>query len=90
MVRKGKFTASSDRRGPNGVEALPGLTFPPLTTDCDTDMLAKGPKGGLAARVPHEECDAVVNAPDQLETIFCQFEPSIEVVRSAEARVHEQ
>ena len=76
--------------GLTGFEALPGLTFPPLTTDCDTDMLAKGPKGGLAACVPHEECDAVVNAPDQLETIFCQFEPSIEVVRNAEARVHEQ
>ena len=89
MVRKGKFTASSDRCGPNGVEALPGLTLPPLTTNCDADMLAKGPKGGLAARILHEEFDAVVNAPDQIEAIFSQFEPSVEVVRNAEARVHE-
>ena len=89
LVRKGEFTASSDRCGPNGIEALPGLTLPPLTTNCDADMLAKGPKGGLAARILHEEFDAVVNAPDQIEAIFSQFEPSVEVVRNAEARVHE-
>ena len=89
MVREGKFTASSDRRGPNRIEALPGFTFPPLPTDCDPDMLAKRPKGGLAARVLHEVCNAVIDAPDKRETIFCQFKPGIEVVRSGEARVHE-
>ena len=90
LVRKGKFAAPSDWCGPDGIEALPGLHLPPLTTNRKTNVFTSGPKGGLATRVLHEEFNAVIDAPDQQETIFCQFEPSIEVIRNAEARVHEQ
>ena len=70
MVREGKFTASSNRSGPNRIEAFPGFTLPPLPTDSDPNMLAKRPKSGLAARVLHQVYNAVVNAPDKWEAIF--------------------
>ena len=41
-------------------------------------MLTSGPKGGLATRVLHEEFNAVIDAPNQIEAIFIQFEPGVE------------
>ena len=89
LVRKGKFAAPSDRCGPDGIEALPGLHLPPLTTNRKTNVFTSGPKGGLATRVFHEEFDNLVDASNQIKAIFFQFKPAIEVVRNTEAGVHE-